>query len=77
MQTVGDLVMGGKSHSTCPREQNCLLWEGTLRKVDFLNNEPGFCNLRTKGSPNLSVLQSTQGIAFYARSSSSSLFHLM
>lgn len=76
MQTVDDPVMGGKSSSTCVHEHNALVWEGTVRKVDFLD-APGFCNLRTKGNPDLSILQTTHGIAFYVRSSSSSFFHPM
>jgi len=77
MQTVDDPVMGGKSSSSCHHSAgDCLVWEGTVRKVDFLN-APGFCNLRSKGSPDLSVLQNTHGIAFHVKSGTSKFFHPM
>ena len=47
MQTVDDPVMGGKSSSSCHNVVGeSLVWEGTVRIVDFLK-APGFCNLRS------------------------------
>lgn len=76
METVDDPVMGGKSHSTCSHEGGALVWKGVVRTVPFLD-APGFCNLQTKDNPNLSVLQTTHGVAFYVRSASSNFFHPM
>jgi len=58
------------------RKEEALVWQGTVRKVDFLN-APGFCNLRSMKSPDLSILKNTHGLAFYVRRSASSFFHPM
>jgi hypothetical protein len=67
MQTVDNPVMGGKSSSSCHVVAGeYLVWEGTVRIVNFLK-APGFCNLRSQGNPDLSVLENTQGIAFHIK----------
>lgn len=77
MQTVDNPVMGGKSSSSCHVVAGeYLVWEGTVRIINFLK-APGFCNLRSQGNPDLSVLENTQGIAFHIKNSASSFFHPM
>jgi hypothetical protein len=74
MQTVDDPVMGGKSSSSGHVVAGeYLVWEGTVRIVNFLQGL-GFCNLRSQEHPNLSVLENTRGIAFHIKSSASSFF---
>jgi len=71
MVTVNDPVMGGESYSTVEQTEDCLVWEGEVKIVSFLQS-PGFCILETeeKGDIPTTDLDGTDGISFYVRTDS-------
>jgi Complex I intermediate-associated protein 30 (CIA30) len=57
--------MGGQSESTAERKDDCLVWEGEVKLVEFLQS-PGFCILQNKPTDSLiPPLSKTNGISFF------------
>ena len=59
--------MGGRSESTAEQKDDCIVWEGEVKVVSFLQS-PGFCILQNEPTTSIAPLSDTSGISFLVHS---------